>query len=135
MVIVTSALIAILSDEAERHEFIQLIAVAPVRLVSAATVLEAGMVMESRKGEHAGRELDLFLHRAGFAVVPVDGDQVEIARAAFRLYGKGRHSAGLNFGDCFSYALARSRGEGLLFKGDDFARTDIATARGSESRP
>jgi ribonuclease VapC len=134
MVIDTSALVAILSNEAERHEFIRLIATAPVRMVSAATVLEAGMVIESRRGEHAGRELDLFLHRAGFEVVPVDTAQVEIARAAFRRYGKGRHPAGLNFGDCFSYALARSRGERLLFKGEDFARTDIASATGPESR-
>ena len=135
MVIDTSALVAILSDEAERHDFIRLIAAAPARMVSAATVLETGMVIESRRGEHAGRELDLFLHRAGIEVVPVDADQVEIARAAFRRYGKGRHRAGLNFGDCFSYALARARGERLLFKGEDFTRTDILPATGAESRP
>jgi ribonuclease VapC len=67
----------------------------------------------------------LFLHRAGFEVVPVDAEQVELAREAFRAYGKGRHPASLNFGDCFSYALARLRVEPLLFKGQDFARTDI----------
>lgn len=135
MVIDTSALVAILNNEAERHEFTRLIAAAPVRMVSAATVLEAGMVIESRRGEHAGRELDLFLHRARIEVVPVDADQAEIARAAFRRYGKGRHEAGLNFGDCFSYALARARRARLLFKGEDFARTDIPPARGAESRP
>ena len=135
MVVDTSAVVAILSDEGERHEFIELIAAAPTRIISAATVLEAGIVIEARKSEHAGRELDLFLHRARFEVVPVDANQVEVARAAFRRYGKGRHPAGLNFGDCFSYALARSRGERLLFKGEDFARTDIEPAAGLQSRP
>ena len=133
MVVDTSALVAILSDEAERREFIEIIAASTVRIISAATVLEAGIVMESRKGEHAGRELDLFLHRARFEVVPVDAEQVDIARAAFRRYGKGRHPAGLNFGDCFSYALARWRGDALLFKGEDFARTDAERATGAES--
>jgi ribonuclease VapC len=99
-----------------------------VRLISAATLLESGIVIESRRGEHAGRELDLFLHRAKFEVVAVDAGQVEIAREAFRRYGKGRDAAGLNFGDCFSYALARSRRDSLLFKGEDFARTDITSA-------
>jgi ribonuclease VapC len=125
MVVDTSALIAILNDEPERHEFIERIAAAETRLISAATVLEAGIVIEARRGEHAGRELDLLLHRAKFEVVPVDAEQVELARAAFRRFGKGRHSAGLNFGDCFSYALAKLRGDQLLFKGEDFSRTDV----------
>lgn len=128
MVIDTSALIAILTDEPERHAFNELIEAASVRLVSAATVLEAGMVIESRKGEYGGRELDLFLHRAQFQIVPVDADQVELARTAYRSYGKGRHAAGLNFGDCFAYALAKQRGEPLLYKGDDFSRTDLQPA-------
>jgi ribonuclease VapC len=126
MVVDTSALVAILNDEPERSAFIERIAGAPVRLISAATLLETGIVMEARRGEHAGRELDLFLHRGKFEIVPVDAEQVEIARAAFRQYGKGRHSAGLNFGDCFSYALAKHRGEPLLFKGEDFSKTEIA---------
>lgn len=131
MVIDTSALVAILTDEPERRAFIDVIAGAAVRLVSAATVLEAGIVMEAKRGEHAGRELDLFLHRAKCEIVAVDAEQVEIARAAYRRYGKGRDAAGLNFGDCFSYALAKARGETLLFKGNDFARTDIRTASGA----
>ena len=135
MVVDTSALIAILSGEAERHEFIALIAAAAARMVSAATVLEAGIVIEARKGEYAGRELDLFLHRAGFEIVAVDAAQVEIARAAFRRFGKGRHPAGLNYGDCLSYALARSRGERLLFKGEAFVRTDVEPAKGLATRP
>jgi ribonuclease VapC len=128
MVIDSSALVAILCGEPESRAFIEIIAGAPVRLISAATLLESGIVIESRRGEHAGRELDLFLHRAKFEVVAVDAGQVEIAREAFRRYGKGRDAAGLNFGDCFSYALARSRRDSLLFKGEDFARTDITPA-------
>jgi ribonuclease VapC len=128
MVIDTSALAAILMDEPERAALTRIIEAADVRLVSAATVLAAAMVMESRKGEYGGRELDLLLHRGRFEIVPVDEDQVEMARAAWRAYGKGRHAAGLNYGDCFSYALAKQRGEPLLYQGDGFARTDIAAA-------
>ena len=125
MVIDTSALLAILLDEPERRRFNQRIEQDPRRFVSAATVLQASIVLESRHGESAGRELDLFLHRARFQVLSVDGEQAEIARGAFRKYGKGRHKAGLNFGDCFSYAAAKLTGEPLLFKGRDFGRTDL----------
>ncbi len=128
MVIDTSALVAILLDEPERRAFNERIEADRKRLVSAATVLETGIVLESRNGEAAGRELDLFLHRAKFQVLAVDADQAEIARAAFRKFGKGRHSAALNFGDCFSYAAAKATGEPLLFKGNDFGRTDIVPA-------
>ncbi len=83
-------------------------------------------VLEARQGEAAGREFDLFVVRANLQIVPVDAEQVELARSAWRKYGKGRHPAGLNFGDCFSYALAKSSGERLLAKGTDFGRTDIA---------
>ena len=89
-------------------------------------MLETGIVLESRQGEAAGREFDLFLVRANVQVVPVDAEQVDLARSAWRKYGKGRHSAGLNLGDCFSYALAKSTGEPLLAKGSDFVGTDIA---------
>ncbi|MHB1501496.1 MAG: type II toxin-antitoxin system VapC family toxin [Candidatus Dormibacteria bacterium] len=128
MVLDTSALAAVLFDEPERAEFIRQIAAAPHRLISSATLLEASIVVESRRGEVAGRELDLFLHRAKVQTVAVDGEQAELARAAWRRYGKGRHPAGLNFGDLFAYALARARGEDLLFKGDDFTKTDVARA-------
>jgi ribonuclease VapC len=131
MVIDTSALVAILTDEPERRALVDAIAGATVRLISAGTVLEAGIVMEARRGEHAGRELDLFLHRAKCEIVAVDAEQVEIARAAYRRYGKGRQAAGLNFGDCFSYALAKARGETLLYKGQDFAKTDAASSFGA----
>ena len=128
MVLDTSALLAILLDEPERRRFNELLEADPVRLISAANVLETAIVLESRSGEAAGREVDLFLHRAIVEVTAVDGDQVEIARAAFRRFGKGRHLAGLNFGDSFAYALATASGEPLLFKGSDFALTDVAVA-------
>jgi ribonuclease VapC len=126
MVIDSSALAAIFFNEPERQAFLAAIADAPSRMISAATVLETGIVIESRLDEAAGRELDLFLIRGRFQVVPVDADQMELARSAWRRYGKGRHPAALNFGDCFAYALAKWTGEPLLAKGTDFASTDIA---------
>jgi len=126
MVIDTSALVAVLFDEPERQEFVRRIAEAPRRLISAATLAESSIVVEARRGEIAGRELDLFLHRADVQTVAVDEEQVLLARAAWRRYGKGRHPAGLNFGDLFSYALARASRDELLFKGDDFSKTDVA---------
>jgi ribonuclease VapC len=128
MVVDTSALIAILLDEPESSVMRAAIEADPVRLVSAATLLEAAMVIETRFGEAGGRELDLLLRKAGCEVVPVDAAQADIARGAFRRYGKGRHPAGLNFGDCFSYALSMASGEPLLYKGDDFGRTDLRRA-------
>ena len=128
MVIDTSALVAILLDEPERRAFNEKIEADPRRLLSAVTFVETALVIEARVGEAGGRELDLFLHRAGVETVPVDADQAEIARRAFRRYGRGRHPAGLNFGDCFAYALVKTTGEPLLFKGDDFGRTDIVAA-------
>lgn len=124
MVIDSSALVAIFLAEPERKYFLDLILHSTRRLVSAANVLETGMVLESKRGEAAGREFDLFVVRAKLEVVPVDAEQVEIARSAWRKYGKGRHAAGLNFGDCFAYALAKWSGEKLLAKGLDFALTD-----------
>jgi ribonuclease VapC len=128
MVIDTSAIMAILQQEAEAAEFAQRIEAAAVRLVSAATVLEAGLLAQSRRHEAGVSELDNFILRGGFEVVPFDAEQAIIAREAYRRFGKGRHPAGLNFGDCFSYALSRVSGEPLLFKGNDFARTDVASA-------
>lgn len=98
------------------------------RLISAATVVEAALVIESRYGAAGGRELDLFIAKASLSIEAVTPQQAEIAREAWRRYGKGRHSAGLNFGDCFSYALAKATGEALLFKGDDFTHTDVTAA-------
>jgi ribonuclease VapC len=129
MVIDTSALAAIFFAEPERQTFLNSITAAGSRLISAATVLETGMVLESRQGEAAGREFDLFVVRAGIQIVSVDAEQVDIARSAWRQYGKGRHPAALNFGDCFSYALAKATGEPLLAKGTDFGLTDLEIHR------
>ena len=125
MVIDTSVIAAIALNEADAAEFEQRIADDPVRLISAATVLEATIVLETRLGDAGGREFDLWLLKLGAEVVPVDAEQMDAARRAWRRYGKGRHPAALNYGDCFSYALALTRGEPLLFKGEDFAGTDV----------
>ena len=126
MVIDTSALAAIFFGEPERQNFLTAITSTATRLVSAATVLETGIVIESRLGDSAGREFDLFLVRANLRIVPVDAEQTELARSAWRRFGKGRHAAALNYGDCFVYALAKWSGEPLLAKGTDFSSADIA---------
>jgi ribonuclease VapC len=125
MVIDTSALVAIFLGEPERGFFLDQILQADARRVSAANLLETGIVLEARRGEAVGREFDLFTMRAELDVVPVDRDQTEIARSAWRKYGKGRHRAGLNLGDCFAYALAKLYSEPLLAKGEDFLVTDL----------
>ena len=125
MVFDTSALLALLLDESEAEDFRAAVEEDTTRLVSAATLLETALVIEARKGEPGGRELDTLIHKAEVVVVPVDAEHVAEARRAYRRFGKGRHAAGLNFGDLFAYALARTAGEPLLFKGEDFAKTDI----------
>jgi ribonuclease VapC len=125
MVIDSSAVAAILFDEPEAPALERLIADDPIRLMSVATLLETTIVVESRLGEAGGREFELWLHHAGVIIVPVDAEQADAARRAWRRFGKGRHPAGLSYGDCFSYALDFTRGEPLLFKGDDFTRTDL----------
>lgn len=124
MVIDTSALLAIFLAEPERKQFLELILQSGKRLISAASVLETGIVLESKRGEAAGREFDLFVVRTNLEVVSVDAEQIEIARSAWRAFGKGRHPAALNFGDCFTYAVARAYGEPILAKGQDFSLTD-----------
>ncbi len=125
MVLDTSALLVLLLDEPEAEAYRAVLEDDATRLVSAATLLEAGIVVEARKGEAGGRELDLLIHKAEIDVVPVDAEQVVEARRAYRRFGRGRHAAGLNLGDVFAYALARTAGEPLLFKGDDFSKTDV----------
>ena len=125
MVVDTSALIAILLLEPEAERFTRTIADAQPRLISAANLLEAAIVIEGRLGPEAGGDLDDFVADVGFEVEPVTLEQVRVARHAYRTYGRGYHSAGLNFGDCFAYALAKTVGVPLLFKGSDFALTDI----------
>jgi ribonuclease VapC len=128
MVVDTSAVVAVLLDEPASSQITARIEVADVRLMSAASLLEAAMVIEHRKRDAGGRELDLFLYRSEIEIVPVDQNQVEIARDGWRRFGKGRHPAALNYGDCFAYALAKSRELPLLFVGRDFAQTDIEPA-------
>ena len=128
MVIDTSALVAIFLDEPERDHFLEQIIQANKRLVSAASVVEAGIVLEARQGPAVSRDFDLFLHEAGIEIVSVDETQAAQARSAFRQYGKGRHPAGLNFGDCFTYALAVVSGEPILAKGDEFSRANLQMA-------
>lgn len=125
MVIDTSAILAILLQEPEALVFADAIAKSQTRLVSTSTVLEATMVLESRLGELGRRELDLFLYATKTEIVAFDAEQLVLARQAFRRFGKGKHPAGLNFGDCFSYALAKATGNPLLFKGIDFTQTDV----------
>ncbi len=128
IVIDTSAVVAILRDEPERRMFNEAIEEAKRCLMSAVSFVEASMVMEGRMGYDGLRDFDLFVLKAGIEIVPVDVEQANIAREAFRTFGKGRHAANLNFGDCFSYALAKAMDAALLFKGQDFSRTDIEAA-------
>ena len=128
MIVDTSALIAILEDEAEAEEFQRsLLATRHCRL-SVASLVEATIVIERRRGTDGGRALNDLLAEAEIELVPVTIEQAEAARRAWRHYGKRRHPANLNFGDCFVYALAKTLDEPLLFKGDDFALTDIQSA-------
>ena len=128
MVIDSSAIVAILLGERERESFVDAVVGAEVVRMSAATFVETSMILESRRGAEGILLLDRWLDDAGIEVVAVDAAQAKIARQAFSDFGKGRHRAGLNFGDCFSYALAWRFGEPLLSKGDDFPRTDLAMA-------
>src|SRR5258708_9877401 len=108
MVIDTSALVAIFLGEPERRAFLDLILHAESRLICAANVLETGIVLEAKRGEAAGREFDLFVVRANLQIAPADAELVEIARSAWRKFGKGHHPAELNFADCFAYALSKA---------------------------
>ena len=125
MVVDTSAVIAVLLGKPETESFVRALAEAPKKMISAFNALESAIVIEAKKGEAGGRELDLLLHRAQIEIIVLNVDQVELARTAWRKYGKGNHSAGLNIGDCCAYALAKYSGEPLLFKGKDFSQTDI----------
>lgn len=132
MVLDTSAVAAVLFNEPGAAALERQIADDPVRLMSAATWVEATIVVEARLGEAGGREFDLWLQRADVEIVPVDAEQADMARRAWRRFGKGRHPAALNYGDCFAYALAMTRDDTLLFTGDDFSRTDVVAAGRSE---
>ena len=125
MVIDSSALIAIVEDEPERRRFNELIEAAPRRLLSAANYVECGLILTARRGDAAALEFDAFLSRAMIDIAPVDREQAGLALTAFRRFGRGRHPAKLNFGDCFAYGLAKAENEPLLYKGGDFSKTDV----------
>lgn len=129
MIIDTSAIIAILRDEAEARRFAEIIESAPVRRISAASYVEIGAVIDGARDPVASRLVDELLATAQIAIEPVSPAQALIARETYRDFGKGSgHAAGLNFGDCFAYALAKATGEPLLYKGVDFSHTDVAAA-------
>lgn len=129
MIIDTSAIVAILREEDQARRFAEAIEAASVRRISAATYVEVGAVIDGARDPVASRLVDELLATAGIVIEPVTAAQARIARDAYRDFGNGSgHAAGLNFGDCFAYALARATGEPLLFKGDDFSQTDVAAA-------
>ncbi len=128
MILDTSALIAILQNETGSEALIEKLERAEVIRVSSATVVELGIVMQARFGDYGELEADQLLHRLKADIVPVSAEHAEIARYAYRTYSKGYHSASLNYGDCFSYSLAISLNEPLLFVGQDFSKTDVMIA-------
>ena len=128
MVIDSSALVAILLDEPEADSILRAIDADQTRLLCSVHLLEAAMVIEARKGPVGGRELDLLLHRAQVQIVNLTSELAEAARDAWRRWGKGNHPAALNYCDCCAYALAQQLGEPLLFKGENFRRTDVQAA-------
>ena len=130
MIIDTSVLIAILKDESDAHALsIRIVDCADARVMSAASYLEAGIVADSQRNDIANDDLDELIAALGIEIVAVTPAQAILARQAHRAYGRGSgHPAKLNFGDCFSYALATDRREALLFKGDDFSHTDVLRA-------
>lgn len=128
MVIDSSALLALLANEPDAEQFAEAIEAATTRCMSAASLLETATVIEARYGPAGGHKLDELLTTAQIQIEPVTMEQITIARLGFRTFGKGRHPASLNFGDCFAYALARLLDEPLLFKGNDFSQTDVAVA-------
>jgi ribonuclease VapC len=128
MIVATSAIIAILDQEPEAERIARTLASTPELKLSAANLVEVGIVMQARRGDDGTRDVDLLLAKLNVEIVPFTARQAELARKAFRRYGRGRHGARLNFGDCFAYALAKDESAPLLFKGDDFGQTDVMVA-------
>jgi ribonuclease VapC len=127
VIVDTSAVLAVLFREADAAHYARTIATASPCRLSVANLLEASIVV-GRRGAATDGELDLFIEEGAIELMPVTVEQVDSARRAWRRFGKGNHPAALNFGDCLAYALASTTGEPLLFKGDDFARTDVEAA-------
>lgn len=128
MVLDTSAIIAIIAREPSASRLSAALDAADTRRISAASMVEASMVLLGRRGPPSDRLLDQFVREINADIEPVTGTQAQIAREAATRFGRGRHPAALNFGDCFSYALSIDAGEPLLFVGDDFSRTDVEVA-------
>jgi len=128
MIIDTSALVALLDQEPEAKRIAHVLASTSERTLSAANLVEVGIVMQARRGDDGARDLDLLLAKLKVDIATVTPRHADIARKAFRRYGRGRHPANLNFGDCFAYALAKDKSAPLLFKGEDFGRTDVMVA-------
>ena len=131
MILDSSAIVAILRVEPEADDFIRVVASAANCRVSAVNYVEAAVVIDGKKNPITSRRFDDFFRISRITVEPVTPRTAEIARAAYRDFGKGNHKAGLNFGDCFAYALAKEMDEPLLFKGTDFGHTDVEPARGN----
>lgn len=128
MIVDTSAVLAILFNESDAETYAIAISEADSRRMSAASFVEAAVVVEAQAKELGSRQFDAFFRRAGIVIELVTEEQAHVARQAYTDFGKGRHRAGLNFGDCFAYALAEVTGEPLLFKGKDFRQTDVKAA-------
>jgi ribonuclease VapC len=128
MIVDTSALLAILEQEPEAEHMARAIASDAGPSISSATLLEAGIVVQARRGDEGGRDLDLLIAKLGVTVVPFTPRQADLARKAYRSFGRGQHPAALNFGDCLAYALAKDTAEPLLAKGGDFQKTDLVLA-------
>jgi ribonuclease VapC len=128
MIVDSSAVVAILRNEPDRDVILRALVSAPYRAMAAPTLLETSMVIASAESEAVLEDLDQLMVDASLTVIPFTPEHAALARQAFLIYGKGRHKAGLNFGDCISYATARLASEPLLFKGDDFRLTDIEPA-------
>jgi ribonuclease VapC len=124
----TSSIVAILAQEADAERYINAISHASICRISAANFVELSIVLEAQHGPAAARQCETLFRRVGIVVEPVTLDQAHLARQAFLDFGRGRHAAGLNFGDCFAYALAKATAEPLLFKGRDFSKTDVKAA-------
>ena len=128
MILDTSPIVAILGKEPDSEVYVEAISRAPSCRMSAGNFIELSIVVESQFDGEAGLQCDALFRRIGIVIEPVTVEQAHLARQAFHDFGKGRHPARLNFGDCFAYALAKLTGEPLLFKGEDFRKTDIVSA-------
>jgi ribonuclease VapC len=126
MIVDTSAVVAVVLGELDAERYVEALTRPGLRLLSAVSLVEAGIVVEARQGPDAARDLTLLLETATVTVEPVDDAQARLAVDAWRRFGRGRHPAGLNLGDCYAYALAKAHGDPLLFKGNDFSQTDVA---------